>query len=367
MRFKDSVEQESHLNNASDEGRIEIVYAGLDVLGSTPWQINREIFEVVLGVWNNGTRLGKLPPAVFDEPEPEMPDNVHTDIKAKSIYIQRIKAYNQKKSNNHSERCNVNYKIEIARAVSFNIYFVNIILTFHPSQFLGDTIYIPHNLDFRGRAYPIPPHLNHIGDDLSRGLLKFAQAKPLGVRGLRWLKIHLANLYGFDKANFDERVDFVMDHLDDVYDSALRPLDVCCLIFIIVPPINGISSQGEMWWAKADDPWQCLASCMELRAALESGDPHSFLSSLPVHQDGTCNGLQHYAALGGDDRGAAQVNLSAGERPSDVYTHVGNMVEKMLEEDAAKGEKNALLLVGKITRKVVKQTVRLSNLQLLRS
>jgi len=72
----------------------------------------------------------------------------------------------------------------------------------------------------------MPPHLNHIGDDLSRGLLKFADAKPLGERGLRWLKIHLANLYGFDKANFDERVEFVHKHLDDVYDSAMNPLTV---------------------------------------------------------------------------------------------------------------------------------------------
>ena len=82
-----------------------------------------------------------------------------------------------------------------------------------------------------------------------------------------------------------------------------------------------------------------------------------FESSLPVHQDGTCNGLQHYAALGGDDRGARQVNLSAADRPSDVYTHVGDMVEKLLAEDAEKGEKYAIMLKGKISRKVVKQTV----------
>jgi DNA-directed RNA polymerase len=81
-------------------------------------------------------------------------------------------------------------------------------------------------LDFRGRAYPIPPHLSHIGDDLSRGLLQFEEAKPLGARGLRWLKIHLANLYGYDKANFDERVHWVEEHLEDIYDSAEKPLEV---------------------------------------------------------------------------------------------------------------------------------------------
>lgn len=84
-------------------------------------------------------------------------------------------------------------------------------------------------MDFRGRAYPIPPHLSHIGDDLSRGLLLFEEAKPLGVRGLRWLKIHLANLFGYDKANFDERVSWVEEHLPDIYDSAEKPLEVSYL------------------------------------------------------------------------------------------------------------------------------------------
>jgi len=44
--------------------------------------------------------------------------------------------------------------------------------------------YFPSNLDFRGRVYPIPPYLHHLGSDLSRGLLTFAEGKPLGERGI---------------------------------------------------------------------------------------------------------------------------------------------------------------------------------------
>ncbi|RPD76822.1 DNA/RNA polymerase [Lentinus tigrinus ALCF2SS1-7] len=321
MRFKESREQEVYLRHASDAGRLELVFAGLDVLGSTPWQINRRVFDVVLQVWNSGERFNKIPPAVPDEPEPERPPNMEFDNKAKTIYIERQKAWQQAKAANHSDRCSVNYKVEIARA------------------FLGDTIYFPHNVDFRGRAYPIPPHLSHIGDDLSRGLLLFGEKKPLGARGLRWLKIHLANLYGYDKASFDERVQFVHDHLEEIRDSAEHPLD------------------GKRWWTKADDPWQCLATCMELKDALSLADPESYECSLPVHQDGTCNGLQHYAALGGDAVGAAQVNLAAADRPSDVYTYVANMVEKSIQDDLESGNKYAQVLAGKISRKVVKQTV----------
>ncbi len=61
------------------------------------------------------------------------------------------------------------------------------------------TIYFPHNIDFRGRAYPISSHLNHMGADLTRSLLIFDEARPLGERGLYWLKVHFANLTGGDK------------------------------------------------------------------------------------------------------------------------------------------------------------------------
>ncbi|KAI1795428.1 DNA/RNA polymerase [Ganoderma leucocontextum] len=321
MRFKDSREQEVYLRHASEAGRLELVFAGLDVLGSTPWLINRRVFDVVLEVWNSGERFCKIPPAVPVEPEPVRPENMDTDNKAKSVFLQRQKQWIQAKAANHSDRCSVNYKVDIARA------------------FLGDTIYFPHNVDFRGRAYPIPPHLSHIGDDLSRGLLMFQEKKALGERGLRWLKIHLANLYGYDKASFEERVEYVQTHLGEIFDSADKPLE------------------GGRWWTKADDPWQCLATCMELTAALRSPDAEAYECGLPVHQDGTCNGLQHYAALGGDAQGAAQVNLAAADRPSDVYTYVATMVEDSIQKDLEDDNEFAKVLAGKVSRKVVKQTV----------
>ncbi len=67
--------------------------------------------------------------------------------------------------------------------------------------------YYPHTLDFRGRAYPIHPSLQHLGDDSCRGLLTCAEAVPLGTDGLDWLYVHLANVWGqgFDKLTFDAR------------------------------------------------------------------------------------------------------------------------------------------------------------------
>ena len=72
----------------------------------------------------------------------------------------------------------------------------------------------------------------------------------------------------------------------------------------------------------ADKPWGALAACIEIRDAIRSGDPSTFVSHLPVHQDGSCNGLQHYAALGRDLIGATQVNLTPADRPQDLYASV---------------------------------------------
>ncbi|CAN7070515.1 unnamed protein product, partial [Brassica oleracea var. botrytis] len=41
--------------------------------------------------------------------------------------------------------------------------------------------YYPHNPDFRSRAYPMHPHLNHLSSDLRRGTLEFAEGRPLGI------------------------------------------------------------------------------------------------------------------------------------------------------------------------------------------
>lgn len=41
---------------------------------------------------------------------------------------------------------------------------------------------------------------------------------------------------------------------------------------------------------------------------------------------GSCNGLQHYAALGLDAKGGAQVNLVPSPKPQDVYTGVCKVV-----------------------------------------
>ncbi|KAF8537956.1 hypothetical protein BDD12DRAFT_743411 [Trichophaea hybrida] len=320
VRTKASKEQDIYVQTASNRGDLDQLFQGLDVLGQTAWKINKRVFDVVLQVWNNGEEFADIPPrdtglAIPPEPAPNENPRVRME------WVKEVRRIKVLEKNNHSQRCNINLKLEIARA------------------FLFEKFYFPHNVDFRGRAYPIPPNLNHIGDDLSRGLLMFDEGKELGENGLRWLKIHCANLAGYDKASFTDRVKFVEENLEDVIDSAKNPL------------------RGRRWWLKAEDPWQCLAACISITGALKSPDPTKYKCHTIVAQDGTCNGLQHYAALGGDLEGAKQVNLEPSDKPQDVYTGVAELVKAQVKKDADGGHSVAILLLGHITRKVVKQSV----------
>ena len=320
LRIKNQeVAQRRYAEAAMERGDLDGYFAGLNVLGETGWRINYDVFQVMRKAWNSGEAIGKL---ALEDPQVKIPPRpTSNDQLSQRKWAQEVEKAEQSKAGIHSHRCFQNFQLEIARA------------------FLNETFYLPHNIDFRGRAYPIPPYLHQMGADNCRGLLLFAEGRELGEAGLRWLKVHLANVYGFDKASLSDREAFAMENMHEIIDSTDKPLD------------------GRKWWLEADDPWQCLATSFELRNALNSPDPTKYVSHLPVHQDGSCNGLQHYAALGGDHAGAQQVNLEPGDLPSDVYTGVAEMVKAEIVDEAAKGNTLAQLLEGKITRKIVKTTV----------
>lgn len=94
---------------------------------------------------------------------------------------------------------------------------------------------------------------------------------------------------------------------------------------------------GKKWWMDSDEPWQTLSCCLEIADVVRSPNPEEYLCHLPIHQDGSCNGLQHYAALGRDIAGAHSVNLTPSEVPQDVYSTVVALVEERRVKDAENG------------------------------
>ncbi|KAK1292190.1 hypothetical protein QJS10_CPB17g00167 [Acorus calamus] len=326
MRTHGSRPQQDAIKSAPRK-QLQKVYEALNTLGSTRWRVNKRVLSVVQNLWNRGGGIAGLVERA-DIPLPGKPNSEDaTEISKWWWSVKKAKKMNRER---HAQRCDIELKLSVAQKLRDE-----------------DEFYYPHNVDFRGRAYPMHSHLNHLNSDLCRGVLEFAEGRPLGKSGLHWLKIHLANLYagGVDKLSNDMRVAFVEDNLDNIFDSAERPID------------------GKGWWLNADDPFQCLAACMDLCDALKNSLPYRAISHLPIHQDGSCNGLQHYAALGRDTMEAAAVNLVAGDKPADVYSGIADRVRDTMERDMKKDPATnpyaslAKILFDQVDRKLVKQTV----------
>lgn len=321
--------------DAIEKADLTNVYAALDAISSVPWRINLRLLETMKEFAKSGGGILGIPyrenvptpprPAGYNSeaPQRERWANVPKDVKAA-------------------------YKRASAKAIEENIHRVAARHEFYAKIGIADrfheheAIYFPHQFDFRGRLYAIPIHLNHQGDDVCRGLLEFADGKELGENGLRWLKIHTANCYGMDKVSFDDRVKWVDDHAFEIKDTAYNPLETT-------------------WWHHADEskpgacdgkPWQFLAACIALT------DPEA-AKHLPVQIDGTCNGLQHYTAIGRDEKAAKSVNMLPGDKPESVYVDVATVVDPLVRRDARSVPAAAAIIdrAGKVGKPLVKQPV----------
>ncbi|GCC30583.1 hypothetical protein chiPu_0009034 [Chiloscyllium punctatum] len=324
MRCVEGALQHQLLLEKCKSSDLHPVLDSLTQLGNCAWKVNKPILDLIISIFNDkGSEKLEIPPPLSEAPHmPKYDPKADISPAAKSVLKKKIAWVRKRAAEMHSLRMDALYKLSIANHVRDDIF------------------WFPHNMDFRGRTYPCPPYFNHLGSDVTRAVLLFAEGKPLGEHGLNWLKVHLVNLTGFKKkCSLKDRIDYADKVMDDILDSADNPLT------------------GRKWWMNADEPWQTLACCKEIAHAIRSPDPSKYISYFPVHQDGSCNGLQHYAALGRDVIGAASVNLMPDEVPQDVYSAVAQQVEEFRKRNAEKGVKIAQILEGFINRKVVKQTV----------
>ncbi len=290
---------------ALEHARITAIYDGLNAVNAAAWRVNTKVRDVVRAVWSSGGGTLDIPNA-DDHLIPPFDKERITEWKAEAREI------HQRNKHLKAER-----QVFIQRLMV--------------ADQMPDRFYLPHNTDFRGRCYPIPPHLTHHGDDLCRGLLEWADAKP--VTDPRWLAFQVANCWehGVDKLAAQKQFDWVADNQDKIEAVAAKPLDV-------------------PWWQDAGKPWQFLAACFALA---EYPTP----SRLPIRQDGTCNGLQHYAALGRSADDAAVVNMIPGDEPNDIYSDVAATVELIVRQAAGEAHQHAMMVDGLIEREVVKQVV----------
>ncbi|WBY57363.1 DNA-directed RNA polymerase [Plasmodium yoelii yoelii] len=320
--------------NVCDMSRIKNI---VSEIGNVGWKVNKEILHYIEYAYMNGKTIGKIPL----NKNYNLPNNI--DLKNNNNNNEEIKKYYLLKEEITrlnkcliSERPTFLQKLAVAKTFKKN-----------------EQIYFPHNIDFRGRMYPLSPHLHHMGDDICRSLIVFSNGEEIGPNGLYWLKVHLANNFGKDKLNFKKRIEWVDQNINNIKKLKENPFE------------------NLEFWGLADNPWQALAVSIDLINALNSSNPSKYKSNIPIQQDGTCNGLQHYAALGKDKDGGRAVNILPSDEPQDIYTVVLDIVINKIKNDIDNGDNknentniltkselaNYCFKYNLLKRKVVKQTI----------
>lgn len=329
VRFKTHQEtQRKHAAAEYDAIDMPKVYDAIHVLQETAWRVNKRVLDVAVEAWALDRGIGGLPevgdrelpprtPRMVERREyerafkethganvipPKMDDETQAEIiawkrKATGIHRHNAKRFSRMKATSATILCAQSY-VEYER------------------------VYFPHMLDFRGRIYPIPNALSPQGNDLSRGLLTFADGLPLTEEngGGWWLAVHLANCWGNDKVGFEERVKWVEENEVMFRLIAEDPL-------------------AHMEWSDSDKPFQALAAIFEWVDFLNTG--FGYVSHLPVMVDGTCNGIQHLSAILRDEVAGEYVNLVPGETPRDIYKFVAEELQADLREIACVGGEEA--------------------------
>ena len=285
-----------HGNYGKTEPGIVAVNA-INRLQSTPYAVNEEVLEVMKITFGANLGLGDCPESAQDELKLQQYEGEQKDEEGN--YTSEFKQHLKDREATHdawakawADRLRMVQRLDLARDI-----------TKYPAYWL------PITMDFRGRCYTSTEMLSPQGSDFDKSLCQFAEAEPYTDRGRYWMKIQIANLFGEDKISFDDRAAWF-----DKHEAELRA--------IAQDPIT------NTWWSDDGDDkkkWQLLASILDYFR--EDG-----MNRVAVQMDGSCNGIQHWSAIGRDMIGAKATNLLPGDKPEDLYTEVANFGTRLLAE-----------------------------------
>lgn len=291
-------EQVKLLKLGIDKGNMTAILRSVSAIQAVPLRINADVFALRQWAWDAALDVGEAFPLRTPVAVAEVPEDLT------SWAAEDRKAFWENRS--AAQRVNDGIAPNLIAWAS-NTAEASILLE-------EGTFYLPHNLDWRGRAYPVPVFSHHHGD-ATKALIEFANGKPLGLDGFHWLGVHLANCGDFEKVSkkpYSARIDWVSDNLEMI-SNVVRD-----------PTVN-------LNWTKADAPFSFYAACVDYVNALESADPTAYVSHLPVALDGSNSGVQHYSAAQLAEEGR-YVNLTPTEEMQDLY---GAVAERAAQAAAA--------------------------------
>ncbi len=196
--------------------------------------------------------------------------------------------------------------------------------------------------DFRGRMQPSCTVLSPQGNDIDRALIRFKEWKPLGEKGIEWLRIHVYNLMegieiqGWEDKecaeklkSFKHRDEWVIGNLKllrkissdfNQYESELgldRPASAKSVVFQRLAALTELDRVYSEWEAQDKEK--------------SKRDWSKVISGQPVYIDASSNGYQHVSCLLRNRDLAKKVNLipNLDNAPEDLYGLVANEARKL--------------------------------------
>lgn len=298
-------EERDRLKAEFNPKNLPVIFRVANYLQEVPYALHKPTLDAIRRVWSTGGGIMGVPPT-REPKKPECPLPPEWD-KADGT-LEEIAEFNQWKRRAAEYYSHLREWRSKVREVGGFIRAANK---------AAEKVWFPVYLDSRGRWYyrGLP---NPQGSDLSKGVLHFADKKPLGERGLFWLKVHIANSFGYDKTRMVDRAKWTDDNWATIERALDRPED-----------------HPDVWGD--DAPWCMFSAAWELREAYRSGDPTSYCTGIPIHMDATCSGIQHFAALLRDPVAARAVNLDDAKDMGpkmDIYMAVAHAAMKSVEWDA---------------------------------
>jgi DNA-directed RNA polymerase len=308
-------------------GQMDYVLKAVNAIQETSWSINQSILELIRHCFTQGIEGVGIPANNLMT----VPEKLDADLWDAMSPVEK-KGHRIILAGIHER----NRSIVSDQAVFLrDVETAEDLVKFH-------SFWLPHNLDFRGRVYPVP-HFNQQRQDHIKALFQFSEGKPLGEFGAGWLSIHLANCGDFDKvskAPFDDRLQWVEDN-------------EFMILKVGKDPYATID-----YWKQADSPFMFVAACIDYYGWVQSGRSAAYVSRLAVALDGSNSGLQHYSAALRSSSEAALVSLVPCDKPADLYQTVADQVRSEVEQEAADGNEMAsICLAAGINRSLVKRNV----------
>lgn len=198
-------------------------------------------------------------------------------------------------------------------------------------------LYFPVTYDFRGRMYYRGGIISPQGADCCKAALVFNNGYPLGKSGFAALCVGLATALG-SKESIEVKIKQIQQHAVEIigYSKDISDFRKFCQRF---PK----SDKCQAWLLSRE-----IGRVMDWVSA--GNDASKFVTNVPVHQDGTCSGLQHISVITKDLATAEAVNMTPAThatKPRDVYFDVvGNANQRVTSIDLTRDVGKPVVMLG---------------------